>query len=228
MWQHHTLVPQTFLWTSSFYSTTRHNHIECFHPLNKGFLHSFIHSFSTQCIKFIAHIQDNLANCQRFSAQRKVIQFSSSSSFVSQQHTSYVYCINGLKSLQILIYFFFLTERHLRQIHFWLAVFLYRFRSIRLLFQSTLMSGCAAGGHLLMLAAIRGRRAAVKALDRRVAEPHSMAFSCRAQWFRTFLELSSVLSKFHQREYIHILSWTDRGRCWQVLSVKHIMSWPFC
>lgn len=34
-------------------------------------------------------------------------------------------------------------------------------------------------GHLLMPAAMRGRRAAVKAGERRVAEPHSIAFSCR-------------------------------------------------
>lgn len=56
---------------------------------------------------------------------------------------------------------------------------LYGFISIFLLIQSLLMSSSAANGHLLMVAAIRGSRAAVRALERRVAEPHSMAFSCR-------------------------------------------------
>lgn len=41
------------------------------------------------------------------------------------------------------------------------------------------MSSFGGSGHLLMLAAIRGSRAAVKAGERRVAEPHSIAFSCR-------------------------------------------------
>lgn len=40
------------------------------------------------------------------------------------------------------------------------------------------MSSVGAGGHLLIPAAIRGSNAAVKAEQRRVADPHSIAFSC--------------------------------------------------
>lgn len=41
------------------------------------------------------------------------------------------------------------------------------------------MSTPAADGHLLMAATTRGSKAAVRGLERPVAEPHSMAFSCR-------------------------------------------------
>lgn len=40
-------------------------------------------------------------------------------------------------------------------------------------------------GHLLIVAAIRGSRAAVRGPERREAEPHSMAFSCKEHTYDT-------------------------------------------
>lgn len=138
-----------------------------------------------------AHIQDYMANYQWHIALSKVTKNSHFSHFVLLHHTVCVFCINGCKSQYYR--FIFLIERCLlqryEQIHFWVGRVLYGFISIWLFIQSSLTSSFAAYGHLLMVAASRGSRAAVKALERRVAEPHSMAFSCRTQLFMTPTEL---------------------------------------
>lgn len=66
------------------------------------------------------------------------------------------------------------------------------------------MASFGGRGHLLMPAAMRASRAGVKAGERRVAEPHSIAFSCRRR-----LQKHVVYCLLCETILMHICGWVD-------------------
>lgn len=82
--------------------------------------------------------------------------------------------------------------------------------SILLLNYSLLMISPAADGHLLMVTTSRGSRAAVSGLERRDADPHSMAFS----WGRRYTCNITFNNLIHTHMHTHMHCLTSGWKGW--------------
>lgn len=105
----------------------------------------------------------------------------------------------SISVLQIIFFSVALPAAKAWALSFLIGHVLYGLRSILVLLESFLMAIVGGGGHLLRPAAMRGSRAAVNAGERRAAEPHSIAFSCR-----THLQKHVVYCLLHETNLVQI------------------------